>query len=450
MAPQESLPPLASCPATVRQGRERFPDRLTVSPRNAPQRRVQRSQANALDAALAHSIDAFNLLRTAEAALIEIGALLRELEELVQAAAEHSLEAEERCGLQREAESLLEALDGIAGHAAYGNTKLLDGSAGVSATAVDDKHILSATPTPDTPAGYVDLETTQAASRAVAVCATTYASPTEAVKGHGEVTVNGVHVGEFAPATHTVADVLAGLAEAGARTGVVPAWVDDHVELRHIGFGSSSGIVLTETGPLLNEGHTLVRYGEDAVALAMYGDGSMERLDAGTGLALRGRRSGFVVVLTEAGNRAALTLPRVAYVTRRELSIRLGGERPRRLPLSLPGLASAHLGGVVPLSTLDLSTAAGASDGIAAVSEALEQVEGLRAELARVRHEEILPNVDELADRRRDLRPGHRLTDPELARELAEVICHRIALEPAAAAQTQAHCLPHNVVALLR
>lgn len=417
-------------------------------PAGFPAGRLLRSRTNSLDTALGNAIEALNLLRTGEAALAGMSALLHELRRLAERAADQRAHAEGRA-LQREAAGALSTLDEIARQAAYGPTPLLDGSAGVAASVLDSKHILSATPTPNTPAGYIDLQIVQAASRALAVGATSYADLSDPVKAAGELTVNGVHLGAFAPATHTARSLLDALSEASACTGVRPGWVNGHLELRHLAFGSNCGIVLAETAPVLNEGNTLVRYGEDAVAMAMYGDGSVEKLDAGAGLALRGRRSGFIVMLTEAGNRAGLELPRAAHVTHRELSFRLGSEQERRVTLSLPDLGTSHLGIVAPLSTIDLSTAAGAVEAMTVVEEASGQVERLREELARVCQEEMMPCLDALTASRRRLVGAAVLGEPELERELVEVICFRIAQEPEAAVRTQGHCLPHNVMSLL-
>lgn len=434
-----SVPPSAPAPK-----RRAGPHTTSSSPR------LLRSRALSLDTALANAVEALNLLRAAEASLAEMTALLAELRRLAQRAAEQPVEAEKRCALQEEAAGVLSAMDRISQEAAYGRAKLLDGSAGVAATTLATQHVLCVTPRPSTPAGYVDLQITQAASRALAVCASCYDSPDDPVQGAGEVTLNGVLVGRFEPAAHTVKDVLDAVAEAGPGTGVVPRWAGGGAELRHVAFGSNFGVVLAETGTVLNQGRALVRYGEDAAAVAMYGDGSIEKLDAGAGLVLRGRPSGFTVALTEAGNRVGLKLPRAAYVTHRQLTLRLGAQQEREVTLSLPNLATSHLGIIAPLSTMDLSTAAEAAEAVTAVDEASGQVEGLRRQLARTRHEDILPGLDELTEARRELRAGRRLEDPELERELVQVICSRIAQEPAAAGRTQAHCLPHNVAALLR
>ena len=213
-----------------------------------------RAQIGGLSQAVANTNDAINMVQTAEGALNEVHSLLRSMRDLaVHASNTGANDAASIDADQSQIDSAIAQLGNISANTQFGQRKLLDGSAGTVANVINGTSIGSASAVATTPAGYVSVDVTAAATKAQVVGSNTYLTVGTTVDNAGTITVNGTAIS--VGAADTVQDVMDAINLATGTTGVAAVWDTDHVVLNQTSFGSDKLIAYTESADVLNGGN---------------------------------------------------------------------------------------------------------------------------------------------------------------------------------------------------
>ena len=405
-----------------------------------------RSQVSGLDVALSNATEGVNLVKTAEGALNEVSALLRQMRDLaLDAASEGNNDEASRAALQQQVASAIASIDDIAANTQYGSKKLLDGSAGTSATVLDTTNIASAQAVSSTPAGYIDINVTTAATKAAA---TTDVDLSGGISGDHTVTINQVNIA--LTDTMTQAQVRDAINAVSAQTDVTATINGNFLDLEQTQYGSDNGIILVDNDAVLNT-TTVVTYGIDAAATITYGDASTETFDAGQGLQLVGATSGMVIVLTEAGNGLLVDPQDAIYVTQGEVEFQVGNDAGQKVSVSIPSVATSSLGITGSVANIDISTVAGADAAIPILDEAIQQVSTARGDLGAFQVNQLEATIHSLGVARENLAASESaIRDADFAAEVVSFTRNQILAQAGTAILAQANALPQNVLRLLQ
>lgn len=409
-----------------------------------------RAQVSGLDVVQQNVQEGVNLIKTAEGALTEVNALLRQMNDLaLDAASTSNNSAESRAALQSQVASAITTIDAIAANTKYGGLNLLNGSAGTDANVLDTTNIASMQLTSSAGAGYADVQVTAIATKAKVEGSNTYATAATAIDNDGSITINGVSIGSFTAAGNDVQDVIDAINAQSDATGVTARWDTDHVELNQTSYGAANGITLVETADILNGGNTAVAWGIDAVATVTWGDATTSTMNAGAGLSLQDS-AGNTINLTEAGN-ALTTHNDVAYVSQGEVSFQVGLSASETASIAIGSVASADLGTTGALSSVDISTVAGAQAALTIIGEAISQVSSMRGELGAFQTNQLEAQGRSLAVARENLAASESsIRDTDFGSEMAEFSTAQILVQSATSFLAQANNLPQNVLSLIR
>ena len=416
-----------------------------------------RAQIAGLSAAISNSNEAANMVRTAEGALNEVHSLLRSMRDLaVHASNTGANDAAAVDADQEQIENAIDQLNRISTNTQFGQKKLLDGSAGTTATVINTTKIGSAAPVSTTPAGYVTVDVTTAATKASVDGSTTYTATTDTVANAGTITINGSNI--TVAGTDTVQDVIDAINAIAGTTGVAASWDTDHVELTQTGFGSTNQIAFTESAAILNGGAAAAAFGVDAVATVTYGDSTNETFNAGTGLQLKGATSGMIINLTASGN-AVATYTDALYVTAGELKFQIGAFAGQTVSLSLASVAASQLGttatGLVnsgwTVANIDVGTFDGAQDAIKLIDAAIGEVSTMRADLGAFQRNVLESNVNSLSIARENIAASESsIRDTDMAAEMVKFTRNQILMQAGTAMLAQANVAPQSLLQLLR
>jgi flagellin len=405
-----------------------------------------RSQVSGLDVGLSNATEGVNLVKTAEGALNEVSALLRQMRDLaLDAASEGNNDEASRAALQQQVASALASIDDIAANTQYGSKRLLDGSAGTSATVLDTTNIASAQAVSDTPAGYIDIDVTTAATKAAA---TTDVDISGGIAGAHTVSINQVSISLTDAMTQ--AQVRDAINAASAETHVTAAINGNFLDLAQTQYGSDNGIVLVDNDAVLNS-TTAVTYGIDAAATITYGDATTEDFNAGQGLQLVGATSGMVIALTEAGNGLLVDPQDAIYVTQGEVQFQVGNDAGQKVAVSIPSVATSSLGVTGSVANIDISTVAGADAAIPILDEAIQQVSTARGDLGAFQVNQLEATIHSLGVARENLAASESaIRDADFAAEVVSFTRNQILAQAGTAILAQANALPQNVLRLLQ
>lgn len=416
-----------------------------------------RAQIAGLSTAISNSNEAANMVRTAEGTLNEVHSLLRSMRDLaVHASNTGANDAAAIAADQKQIENAIDQLNRLSTNTQFGQKKLLDGSAGTTATIINTTKIGSAAPTSTTPAGYVTVQVTTAATKASVAGSTTYSAATDTVANAGTITINGANI--TVAGTDTVQDVIDAINTLAGTTGVSASWNTDHVVLTQSGFGSNNQIAYAESADILNGAAAAAAFGTNAVATVTYGDSTVETFNAGTGLQLKGATSGMIINLTASGN-ATATYSNALYVTSGRLQFQVGAFAGQTVSLSLGSIAAGQLGttatGLVnadwTLANIDVSTFEGAQDAIRLIDAAISEVSTMRADLGAFQKNVLESNVNALSIAKENIAASESsIRDTDMASEMVSFTRNQILLQAGTAMLAQANMAPQSLLQLLR
>lgn len=425
-----------------------------------------RAQIVGIDQAVRNSQDAINYAKTAEGALDEVNRLLRDARALaVGAANTGTLSDAQVQANQSQLNSIVESISRIATSTQFGTKQLLDGSAGVVASVTSGTNVggLSFTGSFNgaaiTTNSIVTMQVTTAATQAIVTGTRTFAAATTTV-GAGSFTINGQTF--TTSATDTIADVVARINNASSTTGVTATWsAGAGVGLQNKDFGSNKRVDLSDANAvLLSAAGTLASVGTDAVASVVIdqngttaGGLATVTFNAGKGLNLRDA-TGNSLTLTVAGN-ATSAATAIGQLNVGSAQFQIGANAGQTSSLSLGNFSSTELGQNAVsgknLSNLDLTTAQGASDALAVIDKAINDVTVSRGAIGSFQRNTLETNIRSLGLTKESLSASDSIIrDADIAAEMTQYTKLQILQQAGISVLAQANSAPQAVLALLR
>lgn len=412
-----------------------------------------RAQIGGLTQALANSQDASNFAKTAEGGLSEVNQLLNDARTLAVANGNSTLDATQKQANQTQLNSILASIDRIASNTAFGNKKLLDGSAGTSTTVINSAKIASASIGGKLGSGAVnkddsiDVQVTTAATHAsltgtkVGLTAGTDVATTTG----GSFSING-ETFTFA-ANATAQDVVDAVNQKASVTGVTAA-VGTGIVFTSTGYGTDSKVNLVDGSSIVQSSASAASAaGVDAVATVSYTDGTntyTSTFNKGKGLDLKDA-DGNSISLTSSGN-AVATLTDSVRVAAGASSFQIGGNAGQTASLSLGNFSSSSLS----LSGLDI-TGTDISGALSKLDSAISSVSSARGSIGSFMKNTIDSNVRSLGVARENLSATESaIREVDVAQEMTNYSKLQILQQSGLAMLAQANSQPQAVLSLLR
>ena len=451
-----------------------------------------RAQIAGLEQAIANSQDATNLVKTAEGALEEVHNLLRSMRQL--AVASGNTGTNDQTALQanqNQIRSAIESINRIAAQTQFGTKKLLDGTAGLSAVVTDARRIGgmffggSAVGT-DSATGTIVREyalgsgviainilATLTATRAAVDGTRAYEGAGAIIQTSGTVVINGVSFSVQAGTT-TLQSFVDQINSQSSVTGVVAEMftvtqgntTNTRVRLRAVEYGENFSVNLNDQQNILlapATGTTSSATGQNARATVQVRDvdgnvvsvlftGGVSRGDSG--LRLTDAR-GNVLLLTEAGNDAAIDDEAVGRTTAGQLQFQIGANAGQVARFSINNMRSDRLGtGVVAgrsLADIDVTRTGGAEEALRIIDAAIQQVSKLRGDMGAFQKNVLESNMRSLAVAKENLTATESaIRDTNFAEEISRFTKFQILQQAGMSVLGQANFAPQAVLQLIR
>jgi flagellin len=441
-----------------------------------------RSQIDGLNQAVSNAQDASNLIKTAEGGLQEINSLLRSVRQLaVHAANTGANDAAATQADQTQIKSALESIDRIASQTSFGSKKLLNGSAGVTANAVDTQRIAGLNIGSSfggyvVQSGSVTITVNNSATRAQSVGTATYASINASISNvgggttgaGGTVVLNGQSIA--VTGSDTVQTLVNKINNLSNVTGVSADFTQGNgsgsIVLRQQSYGANYSIVQAESSNLINgtsgtsvaglnatvtvQAQTLVN-GSTTTTTATF-VGGRNSTDSG----LRATDSyGNSILLTEAGNTNTSSATKIGAVTASSLQFQVGANSGQFVTATLGNVSSSNLGTTsvagLNLSSIDVTTSTGSSNALSVIDEAISNVSSLRANLGALQKNTLDATIRYLGVGVENLSASEsQIRDTNVAREVVQLTKNQVLQAAGTSVLAQANSAPQSVLSLLR
>jgi flagellin len=449
---------------------------------------ILRAQVSGLDVAQQNTSEGVNLIKTAEGALSEVSGLLRQMRDLaVAAASDSNKNADARAALQEQVKSALNTMDQIAANTKYAGRALLDGSAGTDVTIVDNSTVSTQgiSSLGDQDEGYISVQVNTVAEKAISDSGTggavvggnTVTGTGSIVIGAGETVelyINGVKVQDGAgdlviDNTTTWNDVMTAINTTDDLDGAVTASItggelriasDDYGSNTHVtvnydvtaGAPTLTDILVNGSGATF-EADSGVDVGADVAfggnALTAGVGGGNDVTFTGSGLTISHATYGSITLTASAGT-AAADYTNVMYAEEGQLSFQIGYGAGETANTSIRSMKTVDLGTTAALSTIDISTVAGAEAAMTVIDEAISQVSTVRGALGAFQVNELEAEARSLAVSRENLAASEsQIRDTDFGREMAEFTTAQVLVQSATAFLAQANALPQQVLTLI-
>lgn len=421
------------------------------------------AQIGGIQQALRNNQDVNNYAKTADAALSEVSKLLNDARTLAVSSANAGvLDPSALQANQSQLSSIIDSITRIAQSTAFGDKKILDGSAGVQAANVNGADFSAITFTGQfngqaiTTNSAVTISVTQAATEAQ-IASKTFSFGTTTLTA-GSFTINGTTF--TTTASDTVNSLLQKINAAQAQTGVRADYTaGGAITLTQTTFGSSYGINLADAnGVLLAAAGSSSASGSDATANAIittagglvtvpftggkFGSNGLQLVDA----------NGNAFTVTENGNSVGSHL--AAQLTVGSAQFQIGANANEAVTLSIGNYAADQLGvGAVAglnLSNLDLTNATGASNAIKVIDAAIQQVAVGRGSIGSFQRNIVQANIASLSVAQESLTATlSSITDVDVAQEMTNFTKLQILQQSGVSVLAQANAAPQAVLKLL-
>jgi flagellin len=441
-----------------------------------------RAQIAGLEQAIANSQDATNLIKTAEGALDEVHNLLRSMRQL--AVASGNTGTNDLTALQANQNQIRSAIDSInriAAQTQFGTKKLLDGTAGVSAVVTDFTRVgglffggsvfgsVGGAASQDYAigTGTITIDVTQAATRAQVNGDRDYTGASAIIQTSATVVINGVSFTTQAGTT-TLQSFVDQINSQSSVTGVVAELFtsggNTRVRLRALEYGANFSVTVNDAqGILIAGGGTSSATGQNARAtvsitnidgntVTVLFTGGVSRGDSG--LRLTDAR-GNVLLLTEAGNDAAIDAAAVGRTTAGQLQFQIGANAGQVARFSINNMRADQLGtGVVAGSSLrdiDVTKTGGAEEALRIIDAAIQQVSKLRGDMGAFQKNVLESNMRSLAVAKENLTATESaIRDTNFAEEISRFTRFQILQQAGMSVLGQANFAPQAVLQLIR
>ncbi len=416
----------------------------------------QRAQISGLKQAIQNSEKAVSVVQTAEGALNEINSLLVKARSLALDSANAGVnDADSLAANQAEIANILDTVDRIANNTQFGTKKLLDGSAGLNGVSTDaDTTFLGATA--DTSAGSYAVVVTTEGERATASNGT---NQTAALTAAEQLTVNGVAISLNAGLTQ--AQVIDRVNEFTSQTGVVAENVAGDTRLYSIGFGANNTIdVVSDTAAAADSsgfGTTAINdTGVDVVGTiggtSFNGIGNILSATSGAaqGLTVQFAVDPANAIETVDGAQGSIA------VTDNSLVFQIGPNSNQTATIGISKVNASSLGlGVTGnqfgnLSSIDVTSAAGAQDSIGIIDSAIDDVTNLRGDLGAFQQNTLESTASNLrVTLENTISAESVIRDTDFAEEIANFTKQQVLVQAGTSVLGNANQLPQLVLSLL-
>ncbi|MCW5937154.1 MAG: hypothetical protein KIT11_07605 [Fimbriimonadaceae bacterium] len=410
-----------------------------------------RRQISGMDAALRNNQDALNYAKTADGALDEVSKLLRDARALAVANANSSVDAAQKQANQTQVNNMLASITRISTTTAFGNRKILNGTAGAFGTVNNPERVKSVNFTGTFGGaamianGPVSVDVTTVGEQATITGSQTYATSASTIAA-GNFSVNGyaftVKAGE------TVANVVDKVNSVAEQTGVIAEYTGTggaiRFRSREYGAGQTINLTTVTAGLIQTGAGSASDAGVNAVASVTY-DGATVTFSSGSGLTLRDSE-GNQIVLTETGNATSGVQTGVIQVTAGESSFQIGANGDQTARLNLSNYSATALG----LGTLDI-TGSDMTTALTAIDAAIATVSTGRANIGSFMSNTIESNVRSLSITKESLvSTESSIRDVDIAQEMTNYTRFQILQQSGLAVLAQANQAPQAVLGLLR
>ena len=420
-----------------------------------------RAQIGGLGMAIKNAGDAVNMVKTAEGSLQEVHRLLRSMRDLAVHASNIGVNDQATAQAdQQQIQNAIQSINKIAAETQFGTKKLLDGSAGITASiagtgvvAGDLGNTTVALASGDQV--YVDVKT--AAEKAAVTGAAIGADDVTAVGSAGTLYLNGVSIDYTAEDTATT---LASKVNAVSdKTGVTASLAGTGViTYNSVGYGADAAITATEATAVVLSAESVTDSGVDAAA-EVTTDGTTGHVSdaswaSGSGLVIKDSR-GNSIVLTEAAGTAVADLAAQFTIDAGSLQFQVGAYSGQTRSVALSSVYASNLGTTVVVgdnvSTLDIATFAGAQDAIDILDGAISQVSTMRATLGATQKNVLESAINSLTIAKENISASESaIRDTDMAAEMVEFTKYQILQQAGVAMLAQANQAPQALLALLR
>lgn len=453
-----------------------------------------RAQIGGLKQAIDNSETAISLVQTTEANMAEISSLLTSVRQLAIHAANEGANDEVMLQAdQNEIRNALDTINRISDQAQFGNKRLLDGSNGASgfSTGENLEFVGATLKTKDSSQHGFQVKITQNSTRSGVVGST--ALTQEMVAGGEALTVieNGRMASYTSNANDTVATSVQNLRSEIARNGLdVDVFVDEGgiITARHRQYGSgysfqvsssTAGVLSKEAGQI--EGATQgldikgtingeSAIGEGRILNGISGAGCIDGLkirysgDDPIGLQAECEVYDRIDENAEVEERVVEDIPEDGkdvgrvFVSQKSLKFQVGANQEQTVGISLESTHSDKLArgilnksGYRSLDGVDVRTFQGATDTLALVDNAINELTSVRGALGAFQKNTLESNLSNLRVASENLISAESvIRDVDMASEMAEFTKHQIMSQSATAMLAQANQIPPNVLRLLQ
>ncbi|MBC3929723.1 flagellin [Undibacterium sp. CY21W] len=440
------------------------------------------SQLNGQNQAARNANDGISLAQTAEGDLQQIGSNLQRIRDLAVQAANGSNSASDRASLNNEASQLISEINRVASSSNFNGVNLLDGSfanqtfqVGANGSSNDQISISAIASAKSSSLGVGSTSSYKATvAGAGAVTTTALAS--------GDLSINGYQVGasasdgvSFSNATGSGIAKAAAINAISGQTGVTAtvgsttvagtastsatAIASGDITINGVNLGalsaSTSGAqrgaqvaaavnaISSQTGVSATFDTTT-----GAVALAA-ADGRNITVTASTNAAAAAANTGITVSATGATDIATSTLS-LSSTSSAGITLANGTGTGLTAANLTGGFTSAAVTVGAGVSSLNLSTAAGAQSALATIDSAIASVNSSRASLGAIQNR-FTSAVNSLQTSQENLASARsRIQDSDFASETANMTRSQVLQQAGTAILAQANSLPNGVLALLR
>ncbi len=418
----------------------------------------QRAQIAGLRTAIDNTEKAVSMVQTAEGALTEINSLLAKVRSLALDSANAGVnDADAQAANQAEIANALDTIDRIANNTQFGSKKLLDGSAGVAATATSDNvTVLKATD--QSVAGTYAVDITTAAERATRSAGT---DQTDVLAANEVLTINGVAVTLNAGMSQS--EVVARVNEFTGQTGVRAVVDDGATKFYTETFGSAANISVVSNleAAADSTGVGLTALTDSGVNIegtiggnAAIGTGNVLTGTAGNTMdvkiSLAAQTGADNVHSSVTGAQGQVT------VTDNSLVFQIGANHNQTVKLGVSNMRSSSLGvGLVnnefgSLSAINVTSASRAQDAIVVIDQAIDDVSTTRGALGAFQGNTLESTANNLrATLENTVAAESVIRDTDFAVEIANMTKQQILQQAGLAAMANANQMPQMVLSLL-
>lgn len=425
------------------------------------------SQIRGMNQAARNANDGVSLAQTAEGDLQQIGNNLQRMRELTVQSANASNSASDRAALQGEVVQLRQEIDRVAANSSFNGVKLLDGSFSAQTFQV------GANNTSNDKITVSSIASSRTASLGISYSAAVTGAATTAALTAGSITINGSAVnasvagnqnGQTAASAFSIAQAInssstgvTATANATAVTGAAAtlssALASGDLTINGVTVGAAAG-----NASITIQGDNVAA----AINLVSAASGVSASNNAGTITltAADGRDINLLGVTATVGAATGLvssTAPGTS--THGTVSLAMSGSSSTNSNITIAGTVAAAgftaattagAQGGQAISVIDISSASGAGNALAAIDSALSSVNTSRASLGAIqnRFTSVVTSLQTSAENLSASRS--RIEDTDFAAETATLTRGQILQQAGTAMLAQANSLPNGVLALLR